>query len=162
MIDYVIKKRKITLLFLLMALIVGFFGFSQLPRQEMPDVVIKQALVTTIYPGATPEKVEQTVTKVIEQKIKEIQGIKTITSTSHNGYSSILVLTDDDADAAKKWDELRKKVQDAQADLPKDAEAPVVNDDLAKSFIEQFAITADRVEDLYVLIDLMVTWKDQL
>lgn len=162
MIDYVIKKRKITLLFLLMALIVGIFGFTQLPRQEMPDVVIKQALVTTIYPGATPEKVEQTVTKVIEQKIKEIQGIKTITSTSHNGYSSILVQTDDDADAAKKWDELRKKVQDAQAGLPKDAETPVVNDDLAKSFIEQFAITADRVEDLYVLIDLMVTWKDQL
>lgn len=162
MIAYVIKKRKITLLFLLMALIVGFFGFSQLPRQEMPDVVIKQALVTTIYPGATPEKVEQTVTKVIEQKIKEIQGIKTITSTSHNGYSSILVLTEGDADAAKKWDELRKKVQDAQADLPKDAEAPVVNDDLAKSFIEQFAITADRVEDLHSLIDLMETWKDQL
>ncbi|RKN84510.1 efflux RND transporter permease subunit [Paenibacillus ginsengarvi] len=162
MIDYVIKKRKITLLFLLMALVVGFFGFTQLPHQEMPDVVIKQALVMTIYPGATPEKVEQTVTKVIEQKIKEIQGIKTITSTSHNGYSSILVQTDDDADAAKKWDELRKKVQDAQADLPKDAKAPVVNDDLAKSFIGQYAITADHAGDLYGLNDLMVTWKDQL
>lgn len=162
MIAYVVRKRKITLVFLLMALIVGFFGFSQLPRQEMPDVVIKQALVTTVYPGATPEKVEQTVTKVIEQKIKEIQGIKSIDSTSHNGYSSILVQTEDDADAAKKWDELRKKVQDAQANLPEGAEVPVVNDDLAKSFIEQFAITADDVGDLYVLSDLMIQWRDQL
>ncbi|MCI3922160.1 efflux RND transporter permease subunit [Paenibacillus sp. TRM 82003] len=162
MIAYVIKKRKITLLFLLMALVVGFFNFMQLPRQEMPDVVIKQALVTTIYPGARPEKVEQTVTKIIEQKIKEIQGIKTITSSSHNGYSSILIQTDDDADAATKWDEVRKKVQDAQADLPEGAEAPIVNDELTKAFIEQFAITADRVEDLYVLSDVMLTWKDQL
>ncbi|SDC95363.1 Multidrug efflux pump subunit AcrB [Paenibacillus sp. UNCCL117] len=162
MIEYVIKKRKITLLFLLMALVVGFFGFSQLPRQVMPDVVIKQALVTTVYPGASPTKVEQTVTKVIEQKIKEIQGIQTITSSSHNGYSSILIKTEDDADAAKKWDELRKKVQDAQAQLPADAEAPVVNDELTKSFVEQFAITSERIEDLHELSDLMLTWKDQL
>lgn len=162
MIDYVIKKRKITLLFLLMALVIGLFTFLQLPRQVMPDVVIKQALVTTIYPGASPEKVEQTVTKIIEQKIKEVQGIKTITSSSHNGYSSILIQTEDDADAAKTWDEVRKKVQDAQADLPEGAEAPVVNDELTKAFIEQFAITADRVEELYVLSDVMLTWKDQL
>ncbi|MDF2725407.1 MAG: multidrug transporter, partial [Paenibacillus sp.] len=162
MIAYVIKKRKITLLFLLMALTVGFFTFTQLPRQEMPDAVVKQALVTTVYPGASPEKVEQTVTKVIEQKMKEIQGIKNITSTSHNGYSTILIQTEDDADAEAKWDELRKKVQDAQSALPADAEAPVINDNLTKSFIEQFAITADHAEDLYGLSELLESWKDQL
>jgi multidrug efflux pump subunit AcrB len=160
-IAYVIKKRKITLLFLFMALVIGFLNFSQLPRQEMPDVVIKQALVTTIYPGANPEKVEQTVTKIIEQKIKEIQGIQTISSQSLNGFSSILIKTEDDANAAKKWDEVRKKVQDAKADLPEGAEAPIVNDELTKSFIEEFAITGDQIEDLYAFSDVMLTWKDQ-
>lgn len=162
MIAYFIKKRKITLLFMLMALLYGFLGFSQLPRQEMPDVVVKQALVTTVYPGASPEKVEQTVTKAIEQKIKEVQDIQTISSISGDGYSSIHIIAEDDADAVKVWDELRQKVQDAQSDLPEDAEPPVVNDELTKAFIGQYAITAERAEELYAISDLMLVWKDRL
>lgn len=68
MIEYLVKKRKITLLFFSAITLFGIFSFFQLPKQEIPDLVISQALVTTAYPGATPETVEQTVTKKIEQK----------------------------------------------------------------------------------------------
>jgi multidrug efflux pump subunit AcrB len=162
MIEYVVKKRKITLLFFSLIVFVGIFSFFQLPKQEMPDVVIKQAIVTTIYPGATPEKVEQNVTKKIEQKIKELQGIDKITSTSENGMSTIMITASDDVDAKQKWDEVRKKVQDAEAELPEDAQQPNVNDDLTKAFIQSFAVYANSKEDIYQLNDLMTSWKDQL
>lgn len=162
MIEYIIKKRKITLLCFAIAIAAGIFSFLQLPRQEMPDIIVKQAIVTTVYPGASPEKVEQTVTKVLEQRIKEIQDIKTITSTSMNNVSSILIQTEDDADAKEKWDELRKKVQDAQADLPSGANQPEINDNLTKAFIKTVAIYAETQDEINSLHGQMLDWKDQL
>ena len=162
MIKYLVKKRKITLLFFAAIAIFGVASFLQLPKQEIPDLVISQALVTTAYPGATPETVEQTVTKKIEQKIKEIQGVDTITSTSAEGVSTIVIMLEADADPKEKWAELRTKVQDAEADLPADATQPFVNDNLISTFISSYAVTADSPEKLKELSDLMDSWKDQL
>jgi multidrug efflux pump subunit AcrB len=162
MIEYIVKKRKITLLFFVMAILLGAFSFTRLPQQEMPDVVVQKALITTIYAGATPQKVEQTVTKVLEKRIKEVEGIKTITSTSGNGYSSIIVDSENGMDTKTVWDDVRKKVQDAQGDLPEGAKTPVINDNLTSSFIGSYALVADSAEPLNQLNDLMITWQDQL
>lgn len=162
MIEYLIKKRKITLLFFVAFAIFGTFSVLQLPKQEIPDLVISQAVVTTAYPGATPETVEQTVTKKVEQKIKEIQGVDTITSTSMEGASVITVMLENDVDPKEKWAELRTKVQDAEAELPADATQPFVNDNLIKTFISAYAITSDSPEKLKELSVLMESWKDQL
>ncbi|TQR99369.1 efflux RND transporter permease subunit [Paenibacillus ottowii] len=162
MIEYIVKKRKITLLFFVMLITVGVFGFFQLPQQEMPDVTIQNATVTTVYPGASPQKVEQTVTKELEKRIKEVEGVKTINSTSGNGFSSILIESKNGIDPQTVWDNMRKKVQDAQADLPQGAEVPVVNDKLTSSFIGSYALTAHSSAPLYKLNDLTNTWKDQL
>ncbi|MNO44794.1 multidrug efflux protein [compost metagenome] len=62
MIEFLVKKRKITLIFFIMAMIVGVFSFAGLPQQEAPDIVIKYATITTVYPGASAQKIEQTVT----------------------------------------------------------------------------------------------------
>lgn len=162
MIEYLVKKRKITILFFISITIFGIFSFFQLPKQEIPDLVISQAIVTTAYPGATPETVEQTVTKKIEQKIKEMQGVDTITSTSAEGMSTIIVLLQSGEDPKEKWSELRTKVKDAEADLPSDATQPFVNDNLIKTFISSYAIEANNPEKLEELNDLMDSWKDQL
>ncbi|PLT35771.1 efflux RND transporter permease subunit [Bacillus sp. V5-8f] len=162
MIEYLVKKRKITLLFFSAITVFGILTFFQLPKQEIPDLVISQAIVTTAYPGATPETVEQTVTKKIEQKIKEIQGVDTITSTSMEGVSTITVMLEPDVEPKEKWAELRTKVQDAEADLPDDATQPFVNDNLVKTFISSYAVYAEKPERLKELNDLMDTWKDQL
>ncbi|MDQ0492639.1 multidrug efflux pump subunit AcrB [Paenibacillus brasilensis] len=119
-------------------------------------------MVTTVYPGASPQKVEQTVTKELEKRIKEVEGVKTITSTSGNGFSSILIESKNGVDPQTVWDNMRKKVQDAQADLPEGAEVPVVNDKLTSSFIGSYALVADSPAPLYQLNDLITTWKDQL
>ncbi|WIM40571.1 efflux RND transporter permease subunit [Paenibacillus sp. PK4536] len=162
MINYIVKKRKITLLFFIVLIIVGVASGLQLPKQLMPDVVVKQAMVTTVYAGANPDRVEQTVTKILEQKIKEVPNLKTVTSTSSAGVSSILIEAQPDADAETVWNDLRKKIQDVEADLPDDADKPIVNDNLTKSFVQSFALYGKSTDDIWALNDLMHTWEDQL
>ncbi|MEC0236061.1 efflux RND transporter permease subunit [Paenibacillus kribbensis] len=162
MIKYIVKKQKITLIFFGMCIMLGLFNFTSLPKQEQPDVVPMAASVTTVYPGASPERIEQTITKILEQKIKEVQGVKTISSTSSKGQSSISIEAFNDADPTKVWADLRTKVQDAQSELPADAKQPIINDSMTSSFIGSYAITSDKVENLYSLNELMNKWKDQL
>ena len=162
MIEYLIKKRKITITAFIVLCMFGFVSFLGLPKQEIPDLVISQALVTTAYPGATPETIEQNVTNEIEQKINELDGVDTITSTSMEGVSVITVMLEGGVEPEKAWAELRTKVQDASASLPSGAMQPVVNDDLISTFISSYAIRADSQEDLNKLNDLMDTWKDQI
>lgn len=162
MIEYIVRKRKITLLFFVMVVLVGFFSFLQLPRQEMPHIIINVATVTTVYPGASPEKVEQMVTKKLEEKINEIQGLNYISSTSSPGLSVIVVETKNGVDPEQAWEELRKKVKDAEADLPADARQPIINDDLNRTFVETIAVTAETQEQLYSLREMIESWKEQL
>ncbi|WDV95098.1 efflux RND transporter permease subunit [Brevibacillus parabrevis] len=162
MIKYIVAKRKITLLFFIMVVLVGFLSFFQLPKQESPDIIVNLATVTTIYPGASPEKVEQTVTKKLEEKINELQGLNYVSSTSSLGVSFIIVEAKSDIDPKQKWDELRKKVKDAEADLPADAKQPIINDDLNRTFVQTFAVTADTQEQLYSMRDMFKSWKEQL
>jgi multidrug efflux pump subunit AcrB len=161
-IDYVVRKRKITLLFFVMLIMIGLFSFLQLPKREQPEVIINMAMVITALPGASPEKVEQTVTKKIEEKINELQGLKSVTSTSSLGLSTIVVEAKDGVDPKQKWDELRKKVKDAEADLPDDAKQPIINDDLNRTFVETIALSADTFEQVYSLRDLVKNWREQL
>lgn len=162
MIEYLVRKRKITLLFFIMITILGVLSFFQLPRQEQPEIVINMAVVTTIYPGASPEKVEQTVTKKLEEKINELQGLKSITSTSSLGVSSIVVESENGVVPKEKWEELRKKVKDAEASLPVDVHQPIINDDLNRTFIQTFNVYADSFEQLYSVRELIKNWKEQL
>ena len=162
MIEYLVRKRKITLLFFVMVTLSGILSFLQLPKQELPEITITIATVTTIYPGASPEKVEQSVTKKIEEKINELQGLKSVTSTSSLGVSSIVVETENGVDPKKKWEELRKKVKDAEADLPDEAKMPIINDDLNRTFVQTFNLSADSFEQLYSIRELAKNWKDRL
>ncbi|MDN9012712.1 efflux RND transporter permease subunit [Brevibacillus laterosporus] len=162
MIEYLIKKRKITLVIFTMLIMLGAFSFTSLPKQDQPDILIDKAIVTTIYPGAMPEKVEQTVTKKLEEKINEIQGIKEISSESKAGVSIITIKVKSNADQKKVFDELRKKVKDVETDLPEDAQQPVINDDLNRTFIQSFQITTGSFEELLQLRDTLDYWKEQL
>lgn len=162
MIEYFVKKRKITILLFVIFIVFGIFSATTLPRQDMPDVVLKQAAVITVFPGATPERVEQSVTKILEQTIKQVETIETIESTSSSGVSSIMVYAYPEADAAATWDQLRKKVEDATADLPNGALKPIVNDDLFSSFIGSYVIYADQPDSLHALSDLMIEWRDKI
>ncbi|MHB8073362.1 efflux RND transporter permease subunit [Desulfosporosinus fructosivorans] len=162
MINYFVKKRKITLLIFSMIVLMGLFYFPKIPRQEMPDIAANSAMITTVYPGASPEKVEYAVTKIIEEKLNEMHGIETITSQSRDSVSIITVEAKKHVDIEKVWEELRTKVGDVKPELPEGTLEPSVNDELSKSFIQTFNVTADTFDQLYGLYPTLNSWKDQL
>jgi len=148
-IEIAVRNKTITILIFAIAVIGGVYGFFTLPKQESPEVTSYTAVVMTVLPGGTPETVEKTVTKTIEEHIKEMQGIKSITSDSRDSVSIVTIELEKNQKPQGKWDELRKKVDDAEADLPDDAQKPQVNDDLSKNFVQTLNITANSVEELY-------------
>ncbi|MGZ7441967.1 efflux RND transporter permease subunit [Paenibacillus sp. TH7-28] len=162
MIEYFIRKKKLTIFIFAMALVFGVFELSQLPRQEMPRIIQKTAIVTTVYPGAGPEKVEQDITILLEQKFREVEHIKTLESTSEYGLSTITVETEGAVNAEEIWQKIRQKIDDLEASLPKNAQKPVINENLNKTLIHSYAITADSPEQLYALNDLVTDWKNQI
>ncbi len=149
MIELAVRYKKITILIFAIAVIGGIYGFFTLPKQESPDITSYTAVVMTVLPGGTPETVEKSVTKEIEAHVKEMQGIKSITSDSRDSVSIVTIELNKNQNPKEKWDELRKKVDDAAANLPDDAQKPQVNDDLSKNFIQTINITANSLQDLY-------------
>ncbi len=99
-------------------MVIGLYSYYILPRQESPDVSAPIALITTVYPGASPEDVEELVTKKIEDEISEVKGYDYSNSTSKNGVSIVLLYLKDGADTDEGWDDLREKLQALEGELP--------------------------------------------
>lgn len=133
MIKWSIKNRKITLLFAVIIAIAGIISFVQMPKQENPNFNAPFAMVTTIYPGASPEDVKDIVTTKIEKRIKEIQGVKTTFSQSRNSASIVVLELDTGVDVDKAWDELYRVMAQEQNQLPKECLSIEVNTDLYKT-----------------------------
>ena len=134
---YSIKNKVISWMFVLLLLIGGSVSFTGLGQLEFPEFTIKNALVITPYPGASPEQVEEEVTLPLEDAIQQMQQIKHITSINSAGLSQIEVQIQDSYDAAvlqQIWDELRRKVNDSASELPPGAIAPTVIDDYSDVF----------------------------
>ncbi|MCF6094872.1 efflux RND transporter permease subunit [Microaerobacter geothermalis] len=162
MIAFLLKYQKITLLFFVMAVLVGAFSFAGLKQRENPEIALTVATVTTVYPGASPEKVEQLVTKPLEEKINEMDNIASVKSTSMANLSYIVVELKPGGDNQRSWDILRQKVQSAESELPDEAEKPVVNDDLAGIAQQILHVVVEKREEIEGLRPILENWKDQL
>ena len=77
-----IKNRKITIFVVILAIILGCYNYYVLPKKETPEIKAPIAIITAQYPGASPEEVEQTVTRKIEDKVVEVPGYKISKSIS--------------------------------------------------------------------------------
>lgn len=162
MIEFFIRKKKLTVFIFVLVTLLGVIEFMKLPRQELPNIIQKTAVVTTAYPGSSPEKVEQEITNPLEQKFREVENIKTLESTSEYGLSTIRIETEGTADAKVVWGEIRQKINDMESSLPKDAQKPMINENLNKTLIHSYAISASSPKELYKLHNLVQNWKDQL
>lgn len=144
--EYCIRKRTITYLLSLIVLLGGLAVYPRLGRFEDPGVAIKICPVITAYPGATAEEVESEVTEVIESALQSMWQVKEVTSVSQAGLSIVKAEFKDTfrkEDLAQIFDEVRRKVHDAQPDLPPGARPSIVNDDFGDEYGILFAITGD-------------------
>ena len=143
---YAIDKPVNTWLMILILVLGGWWGISTLGRLEDPAFTLKQAVVVTPYPGATATEVEQEVTEHLESAIQQLSQLKRITSRSLPGRSEITVEIQDTytgSQIPQIWDELRRKVNDFQRNLPVGAGPTSVNDDFSDVFGIFYAVSAD-------------------
>ncbi len=140
-------KNKVTMSVIFSLLIaLGITSYQNLGRLSYPDFTIKIALISTSYPGASPREVEEEVTDVIEEAAQSLGGIDSVKSTSQEGLSMVFVElkpTVHSRQVPQAWDELRRKISDAQKRLPPGAGPSVVNDDFGDVYGIFFAITGD-------------------
>ncbi|QYJ86571.1 efflux RND transporter permease subunit [Shewanella mesophila] len=130
--EYSINHKVVSWMFALLLLIGGSISFFSLGQLEFPEFTIKQALVVTAYPGASPEQVEEEVTLPLEDALQQLDGIKHITSINSAGLSQIEIEIKENYDATELpqvWDEVRRKVNDTKGSLPQGVMEPSVIDD---------------------------------
>ena len=114
-IGYFIRNKLFMFLSTIFIFLAGIFSLLSLKRDSLPNVEIKQLVISTTFPGASPEDVELRVTYPIEEKIKEVDGIDEVRSVSRNSVSDIDVRIDlDDKDPDKIIADVRRAVDSVQ------------------------------------------------
>jgi multidrug efflux pump subunit AcrB len=144
--EWSIRKSVITWVMIVLLLVVGWKSYRSLSRLEDPEFTIKEAVIITPYPGASAAEVEEEVTNVIEKAAQELGQLEKVESHSYRGLSNVKVKMKDEYDKyslPQVWDELRRKVNDAQSKLPPKAGPPVVNDDFGDVYGIYLAITGE-------------------
>jgi len=144
--EFSIKKNIVTWTLTIVFLVLGYFSFQNLSRLEDPEFAIKQAVVITPYPGASPQEVEKEVTEKIEKAAQELGQLDTVESYSSRGLSTVSVIIKDKYDKTKLpqvWDELRRKINDSQKELPPGAGPSLVNDDFGDVYGVYYALTGE-------------------
>lgn len=123
--------RNRQLLFLSLTLIVvwGLSAFLTLPRLEDPEIVQRVSTITTVFPGASAERVESLITDKIEEEFSDVEEIDNIESTSSANISVVTIeLKDTVADVAPVWAKIRSKLEDVSPNLPAGALDPQYED----------------------------------
>ncbi len=141
-----IRKSVITWVLTILFVVVGWVSFNGLPRLEDPEFTIKEAAIYTPYPGASASEVEEEVTNVIEKACQELGQLDRVESRSSRGLSIVKAIMKDKYDKQtlpQVWDELRRKVNDFQSQLPPGAGPSVVNDDFGDVYGIYVAITGE-------------------
>ena len=131
-IKYFLKNKAVTWLLLVLILAGGLFSYAKMGKLEDAPFTIKQALVMTPYPGASPSEVQSQVTDVLEESIQSLGELYYLKTENRAGLSKITVYVKKEirADEMQQlWDKLRRKVNDVQSKLPAGAGPSVVNDD---------------------------------
>ena len=132
LVKYFLSKKPVTILLLVLVLAGGLLAYVKMGKLEDAPFTIKQALVLTPYPGASPSEVQSQVTDVLEESIQALGELYYLKTENRAGLSKITVYVKKETRADEMqqlWDKLRRKVSDVQSKLPEGAGPSVVNDD---------------------------------
>jgi multidrug efflux pump subunit AcrB len=140
-----VRERSTTLFFLLVSVIAGIYAFLSLGRAEDPAFTVRIVAVSAIWPGATPETMQQQVVDRLEKRIQEIDYLYRIETVVRPGRADLQIEFHDHAPNRIIPDlfyEVRKRMQDESAKLPPGVIGPLVNDDFSDVYFSLIALTA--------------------
>ena len=123
----------------------GIMSYINTPKEQFPEVVFPQILITTVYPGTSPTNMENLVSKQIEKRMKGINGVKKVTSSSVQDFSLVNVEFNTDVVVSVAKQKVKDEVDKAKVDLPNDLpQSPSVQDiDLSQMPIMNVHISGD-------------------
>jgi multidrug efflux pump subunit AcrB len=155
-----VNNRTSIYIFTILVSVAGFYIYQNLPKELFPDVVMPTISVTTIYPGASPQDIENLITKPLEKQLKSISGIKKITSNSMSDFGLIVAEFNSDQDSKLCKLKVKDAVDKGKKDLPSDlkndpqiqefdiSEQPIMNINLAGDIpLEQLKKYAKSLKD---------------
>ena len=129
------RNLRLLILTICLILVWGLSSFQVLPRMEDPEISRRFATIETRFPGASAYRVESLVTEKIEQELFEIEQLKTISSISRPGNSTVYVeLKDETVDKDRVWSEVRDKLSDVTPQLPQGTLEPEYQDLEARAY----------------------------
>ncbi|WP_116807111.1 efflux RND transporter permease subunit [Steroidobacter cummioxidans] len=112
---------------MLALVVLGFYSYRLLPVEQMPEINVPQAFVTVIYPGASPEAIENDVIKPLENVINSVEGVKNIYSTAREGNAFLMIDFRMEVDSVAATQEVRDKVAQVRSSLPRDVREPTIS-----------------------------------
>ena len=121
-----VKKPFTVLVAVIMVLMLGFVSISNMQTNLLPDVSTPYLMVVTVYPGASPERVESEVSDVMQNALGTVAGVEKITATSAENYSLLLMQFSDDTDMNSAMVKVSNKVDQTTASLPSSCLTPSI------------------------------------
>ena len=119
-----IKRPSLVIVLFTILLLGGIFSYSQLGYELVPKFETNVITVSTVYPGASPSEIENTVTKKIEDAIASLENIKKIDSKSYESLSIVSITLTSNADVDISMNDAQRKINAILSDLPDDADPP--------------------------------------
>lgn len=115
-----VVNRTSVMILTLIIVVFGLIAYTTMPKESFPEVVIPQIYIGTAYPGNSPVDMENLITRPIEKELKSVAGLKKITSTSVQDYSTIIAEFNTGVNIPKALQDVKDKVDQAKSDLPND------------------------------------------
>lgn len=115
-----VDNRTTVLILTFIIVLFGYGAYKNIPKESFPEVVIPTIYIGTPYAGNSPIDIENLVTRPIEKELKSINGVKDITSTSVQDYSTIVVEFNPEEDISKALQDVKDAVDKAKSELPND------------------------------------------
>ena len=127
--EIAVKKSTAVIVMIFCITIAGIVSYYSMPRESAPDIPIPYVFISTAYPGVAPLDIEQSITIPIEKKLKGLEGVKNISSSSVEGASSIVIEFITGTDIDEVVTKTKDKVDMAKGELPSDLEDdPIVSE----------------------------------
>ena len=140
-----IDKPVTTILIFVAVIILGIFSYKQLPIDMYPKIDAPYASVMTVYPGANGSEIETNVTKVLENALNSVEGLKEITSVSRDNISLVMLQFNWGYNLTEAVNDIRSSIDMVKKNLPEGAEQPIIFKFSTSMFpIMMYAITAEE------------------